>query len=182
MREPDRIRRVRGLLAEFATARELVRACETVRDAGYSRWDAHSPFPVHGLERAMGLRRSRLAVVSFLAALVGGSGAMTLQWWTSAVGYPLVISGKPLFSWLAFVPVTFEVTVLFSALGAVLGMLAFNRLPRLHNWVFESSRFERATDDRFFVSVDARDPKFELGAARALLEGLGALSVEAVEG
>jgi len=170
-----------GLLAEFASAATLFTACERVRDAGYSAWDAHSPFPVHGLERAMGLRASRLPFIVLAAALLGLGGAFALQSWVHAVDYPLVISGKPFWSWQAFVPVTFEVTILLGALGAVLGMLHLNRLPRHHHPLFRSKRFERFSDDRFFISVEAADPRFDLDATRRLLERAGAAHVEVVE-
>ena len=112
-----------GLLAEFETAAELYHACEEVRDAGFSRWDAHTPFPVHGLNKAMGVPPSRLPHFVFVMGLTGACGAMLLQWWTSAVDYRIIIAAKPYFSWQAFVPITFEVMVLFAAGTAVLGML-----------------------------------------------------------
>jgi len=173
--------KVFGVLAEFGSAQDLSRACESVRDAGFTRWDAHSPFPVHGLERAMGLRRSRVPVVVGVMALIGGAGAMLLQWWVSAVEYPLVIAGKPLFSWQAYIPITFEVAVLFGALGAVLGMLHFNRLPRWHHPLFRSPRFARATDDGFFLTIEAADPKFAAEKTPEWLRELGATHVEVAE-
>ncbi len=169
-----------GILAEFDSADDLYSACERMRGAGFTRWDAHTPFPVHGLSRAMGVRNSRVPWVVLVSALLGAAGAMLLQWWTSAVDYPLVIAGKPLFSWPAFIPVTFEVMVLFGAGAAFVSMLAFNRLPKHNNWVFASSRFERVTNDKFFVSVEAADPKFDEEATLALLGELGATHVEVV--
>ena len=169
-----------GLLAEFSSARELYHACERVRDAGYSRWDAHSPFPVHGLERAMGLRPSRLPWIVFFMAMTGMGGAFLLQSWIHAVDYPLVISGKPFLSWQAFIPVTFEATILFGALGAVLGMLHLNRLPRHHHPLFRSERFERVTDDKFFISVEVSDPRYDADKTRHLLEDAGATHVELI--
>lgn len=171
-----------GILAEFDSPGALYHGCEHVRDAGFRRWDAHTPFPVHGLSHAMGIRgQSRLGFVVIVAALTGGAGAMLLQWWTSAVAYPLIIAGKPLFSWQAFVPVTFEVTVLFGALAAVIGMLAFDRLPQLHHPIFRSKRFERFSDDRFFISIEASDPNFDAADTAQLLERAGAIHVEVVE-
>ncbi len=170
-----------GLLAQFETTRDLLHACERLRDEGYSRWDAHTPFPVHGLSRAMGLRPSRLPFVVLIMALAGGAGALLLQWYVHVVDYPLVISGKPFFSWPAFIPICFEVTVLFGALAAVLGMLHFNRLPRHHHPLFRSRRFERVTDDKFFVSVEGADPRYDARRTAALLEELGATHVEAVK-
>ena len=170
-----------GVLARFAGPRELLRACERVRDAGYRRWDAHTPFPVHGLDRAMGLAASRLPWIVLLLGLAGAAGGMLLQWWVSARAYPLVISGKPLFSWQAFVPVTFELGVLFGALGAVFGMFALNQLPTLYHPLFHSETFARATDDGFFVSIEAWDPEFDVEATTALLRSAGAIDVEVVE-
>jgi hypothetical protein len=173
-------RPAKGMIAEFETPRQLLGACERMRHAGFTLWDAHTPYPVHGMDRAMGLRRSRLPLVVFAMAMTGGTLGMLLQGWVHAIEYPLVISGKPFFSWQAFIPVTFELTILFGALGALLGMLGFNRLPALHNWLFEARRFERASDDRFFVSVQADDPKFDEAATASLLLDSGAVHVEMV--
>jgi hypothetical protein len=169
-----------GLLAEFETAPAVHRACERVRDAGYTRWDAHAPFAVHGLDKAMGLKRSRLPFIALAAGLGGAGAAMLLQWFISAVDYPLVISGKPFFSWPSFVPVTFEFGVLMAAIGAVLGMLLLNRLPQLYHPLFHSRRFERATDDRFFISIEARDPRFDRLKTAEFLKELGAVHVEPI--
>ena len=169
-----------GALAEFATPAELYHACEGVRDAGYTRWDAHTPFPIHGLERAMGLRASRLPWVVLVTAVLGAVGGMGLQGWVSTIAYPLVISGKPFFSWPAFIPITFELGVLGGAFGAVLGMLAFNQLPTLHHPLFASARFERASDDGFFISIESWDPRFDAGRTVDLLRRLGAQEVELV--
>ena len=169
-----------GLLAEFETTGELYRACEQVRDAGYTRWDSHTPFPVHGLDRAMGMRRSILPLIVLGMALGGGTLGFGLQYWVHSIEYPLVISGKPLFTWPAFVPVTFELAVLFGALGAVFGMFALNRLPMHHHPLFNSERFESATNDRFFISIESWDPKFDANGTRRFLEGIGARHVELV--
>jgi hypothetical protein len=170
-----------GLLAEFSTPAALYHACEKVRDAGYTKWDSHSPFPVHGIEKAMGLKASPLPYVCFAAGMAGAGGAMLLQWWTSTQAYKFVISGKPLFSWPAFVPITFELGVLFGALGAFVGMLAVNQLPRHHHSLFSSERFGRATDDKFFISIESTDPKYDELSTRRFLEHLHADSVERVE-
>lgn len=173
--------KVYGLLAEYETPGELYRACEKVRDAGYGAWDAHTPFPVHGLEKAMGLRPS---IVPWIVAVMGFSGAglgYLMQWWMSAVDYPLIISGKPFNSYQAFVPVIFELGILLGSFGAVFGMLGLNRLPTLYHSLFNSDRFARVTDDRFFISIEARDPKYDPARTRTLLESTGALHVEEVE-
>jgi hypothetical protein len=170
-----------GVLAELPDPHALYHACEHVRDAGFTRWDAHSPFPVHGLERAMGLKPSRLPWIVLAAALLGMGGAFLLQGWIHAVDYPLVISGKPYLSWQAFVPVTFEVTILCSAIGAVLGMLHLNRIPRHYHSLFRSKRFERVTDDAFFISIEAADPKYDPVETPRFLERIGATHVEEVK-
>jgi hypothetical protein len=170
-----------GLLAEYETATDLYHACERVRDAGYAAWDAHTPFPVHNLDKAMGLRRS---IVPFIVAVMGFSGAglgFLMQYWMSAVDYPLIISAKPFNSYPAWVPVTFELGILLGSFGAVFGMLGLNKLPQYYHSVFNSSRFHRFSDDRFFISIEARDPKYDLERTRKLLETTGAVSVEEVE-
>jgi hypothetical protein len=167
-----------GLLGEFDTPSALYRACERVRDAGFTRWDAHSPFPVHGLDRAMGLGRSRLPWIVLVMGLSGAIGGFALQTWVHSFAYPHVISGKPFFAWQAYVPVTFEIAVLGGALGAVLGMFALNRLPRHHHPVFGSAEFERASDDRFFISIEATDPRFDAGGTPQVLRDAGAVRLE----
>jgi len=169
-----------GLLARFETPTQLVRASRVVRDSDYVHWDAHSPFPVHGLERAMGLKRS---IVSWFVLIMGLGGAalgMALQWWVSVEAYPLIISGKPLFSWPAFIPITFECGVLGGALGAIVGFLILTRLPEHFHPLFSSKLFERVTDDKFFITIEARDPKFDLTETEKLLVGAGASQVEAI--
>jgi hypothetical protein len=170
-----------GALGQFESPRELYRACERVRDAGFRIWDAHSPFPVHGLDRAMGLRRSRLPFLVIAAALAGAAGAFGLQAWIHTIDYPLVFSGKPLLSWPAFVPVVFEVTILFAAFGAVLGMFRLCKLPRHYHSLFRSRAFERVTDDKFFISIEAADPRFDSEGTLTLLRELGASHVELVK-
>lgn len=170
-----------GLLAEFTTTAGIFEACEKLRDEKYTHWDAHTPFPVHGLEKAMGLSRSKLPYFVFAMGITGAAGAMLLQYWVSVVAYPLVYAAKPLFSWQAFIPVTFEVMVIFSAGAAVLGMALLNRLPRWHNPYLTSERFARASDDRFFISIDAADPKFDADKTPEFLRSLGAEHVELVE-
>lgn len=170
-----------GALARFETPKALYRACERVRDAGYSKWDAHSPFPVHGLDDAMGLKASKLPWLVLLLGLSGAGGGMLLQWWVAAMAYPLMISGKPLFSWPAFVPVTFELGILCGALGAVLGMLGLNQLPMLYHPLFNSKQFERMGDDAFFISIEAWDPKFDSQQTVEFLNSLGAAEVEVVD-
>lgn len=170
-----------GLLAEFENPGAIFHAAEKVRDAGFQNWDTFTPFPVHGLDKAMGLKPSKLPYVVVVLGFSGAGLAMLLQWWTQAVAQPLVISGKPFFSWQAFIPVTFELGVLFAALGAVFGIFHFCNLPRLYHPLFRSTRFERVTDDRFFIAIEAEDPKYDGETTRQFLESLGATHVEEVE-
>lgn len=170
-----------GALAEFETTHAIFEACKKVRDAGFLHWDSHTPFPVHGLDGAMGMKRSKLPFIVLVLALSGAAGGFLLQTWTSVVDYPWVVSGKPHFSWPAYIPVTFELGVLFGALGAVFGMLGLNKLPQLYHSLFHSKRFERASDDRFFISIEARDPKFDKSKTVAFLKEIGATSVELID-
>jgi hypothetical protein len=170
-----------ALVGVFATPAAIVHACAGLRDRRYRRFDAHTPFPVHGLERAMGLSASPLGWIVLGCALVGGLGAFGLQWWVHAVGYPQNISGKPFFAFQAYVPITFELTVLLAAFGTFFGVFVLSRLPRFFHPVMQHPRFAAATDDRFLVSVEADDPQFDVAATRALLLELGASDVEEVE-
>jgi hypothetical protein len=169
------------MLAEYDSPSALLQAAEKFRDSGYKHFDCHSPFPIHGLNQAMGLQRSRLGYLVGGAAIIGFTAALTLQWWTSAIDYPIVISGKPLFSYQAFVPVTFALAVLFSAIVATIGMFIFNRLPRYHHPLFNSERFKKVTDDGFFISVESQDKQFDEIKTRALLESSGGRNIELIE-
>jgi len=166
------------MLAEFAGPGSLLEAARQVRTAGYTKFDCHSPFPIHGMDAAMRLKRSPLGWIVGLAAVIGTSSALGLQWWTSTIDYPLVISGKPLFSFQAYVPVTFALGVLLSAVAALVGMLALNGLPRLHHSVFHSDRFAKFSDDSFFVSIEADDPLFDTEKTREFLQHIGGENVE----
>ncbi|NLS95451.1 MAG: DUF3341 domain-containing protein [Planctomycetaceae bacterium] len=166
--------RVAAVLGRFDTAAGLKAAAEKVRDEGYRKWDSHSPFPVHGIERAMGIRPTILPLLVFGAGLTGAIVAMFLQWWTNAVDYPFLISGKPFFSVPANIPVAFELIILFSALTAFGGALILNQLPQFHHPVFASEAFRRATSDGFFISIEAGDPKFDERKTAAFLESIGA--------
>ena len=184
-----------GLLAEFPDPGALVEAVEGLREKGYTEIDTFTPFPIHGMDRAMGLGVSKLGFMVFGGAVLGGLLGAFLQWWTSAgpqpdwwpgvltqfLGYPVNISNKPLFAWESSVPIIFELTILFSALTAVGGMLALNGLPKPYNPLFHSDRFGRATDDAFFVHVSGRDRAFGRSATAADLHGLGAMAVEFVD-
>lgn len=173
--------RLWGYLVEFKDVESLLSAGERIREAGYTRWDAHTPFPVHGLNDAMGLRPTRLPWIVFLAGLAGAATGLGLQWFTNAFDYPFLISGKPLFSLPANIPVMFELTILFAAVAAFVGMLALNGLPRPYHALFGSRRFRRVTADRFFISLEAADPRFDEERTWSLLESLGGEGLERIE-
>ncbi len=172
---------VYGLLAEFSDPGTLLHAAEEVHKAGYKHFDAHSPFPIHGMDRAMGMGNSKVGYITLIGGATGLALATWLQWWTSAVDYPINISGKPFFAFEPSIPIMFELTVLFAALAAVAGMLAFNGLPRPYNPLFYSRRFARATDDGFFLHIAASDARFDLKQTEDLLRNVGALEVEVIE-
>ena len=158
-----------GLLAEYDTPTDLVKASRKIRDAGYERWDTYTPFPVHGIDQAMGIKMTRLPWLVLGAAATGLITAFALQSWTNAIDYPFLISGKPYLSIPANVPIYFELTVLFSAFAALFGMLALNNLPMPAHPLDLKKRFRRVTDDKFFLVVEARDPKFDADETKALL-------------
>ena len=170
-----------GLLAEFSNPGTLYQAVKTVRKKGYNRLDTFSPFPIHGMDAAMGMKTSKLGIIVMIAGLIGMTLGLYMQYWMNDVAYLLDVSGKPGFAIEQAVPVTFEVTILFAALGAVGGMLALNRLPRPYNPLFFSKRFSRATDDGFFLQISTQDGHFDRAATTDLLREIGALHVEYVD-
>lgn len=161
-----------GLMAEFDDPVRLLTAARRTRDAGYRAIDAYSPFPIEGLHDAIGASRTVLPLVVLLGGLFGGLGGFALQYWASVVAYPLNVGGRPLNSWPAFIPPTFECTVLGAALAAVLGMLALNGLPCPHHAVFNVERFALATRNRFFLCIEAHDLRFDPESTREFLETL----------
>ena len=163
---------VYGLMAEFDDPTSLVAATRRAHDAGYRRMDAYSPFPIEELHEALGARHTRLPLLVLLGGLCGCIGGYTLEYWSSVVAYPLNIGGKPLHSWPAFIPVTFETTILVAALTCVLGMLALNGLPQPYHPVFNVPRFALASRNRFFLCIESTDPKFDVEATRRFLETL----------
>ena len=169
-----------GVMGEFETAKQLLRAAAKVRDAGYRKMDAYAPFPVEGLSEAMGLRRSWVPLVTLLGGLTGGLTGFGFQYWVNVIAYPLNIAGRPLNSWPAFIPVTFELTVLGAATFAVFGMLAMNKLPHPYHPVFNVARFGRASTDRFFICIEATDPKFSVTESTRFLQSLEAVHVTEV--
>lgn len=171
-------RELYGLLAEYESGEVLLEAAREVRDAGHTRWDCYTPYPVHGLDRAMGLRDTRLPWVVLIGGVVGCGVAILMQWWMNAVDYPLIIGGKPFFSLPANIPVAFEMTILFAAVATIGGLLLMIGLPRFHHPVFSSNRFRRVTTDGFFVEIEAADPRFDLQHTERFLESLGCARVE----
>ncbi len=178
-REPKK--RPALLLAQFDTTADVLHAAEKVRDAGYTQWDTHSPFPIHGMDKAMGLKDSFLGLLVFVGGLTGVTTAVVMIWWMNGVDYPIIIGGKPPFSLPSSVPIMFELMVLFSALTTVFGMFGINKLPRHHHPIFESDRFRAATNDKFFISVEADDPKFDPERTRAFLNELHPVGIELLE-
>jgi hypothetical protein len=177
---PSRVR-IYGLIARFDGPGPLLHATERTHEAGYRRIDAYSPFPVHGIDEALGLGRSSLPWVVLFMTLTGAFAAWSMQSYLSAVWYPMIIDAKPYNSTEAFVPIIFETTILFGAFGAVFGMLAFNGLPRLYHPTFQCPTFSRAMDDGFFLVIEARDRKFDLAATSSFLTSLGGTDVEVLE-
>ena len=172
---------VHGLMAEFTDATALVHAAERTHAAGYRRVDAYSPFPIEELHHALGSPRSRLPLIVLLGGLTGCIGGFLMQYWTSAIAYPLNVGGRPLNSWPAFIPVTFECTILVASLSAVLGMLALNGLPMPYHPVFNVERFALASRNRFFLCIESRDRQFELARTRQFLESLGPREISTVD-
>ena len=169
-----------GLVGWVQTAPHIYRACEALRDAGYKQFDAHTPFPVHGLEHAMGLKPSKLPWIVLACAILGAASALLMMIWMNVIDYPMNIGGKPYLTLPSYVPIAFELTILLSAFGAFFGNWGLSKLPKFFDPVMRHSSFHRASDDRFFVSVESKDANFDLARTRAFLEGLGVQDVEEV--
>ena len=171
---------VYGLMAEFEDPNQLVAAAHRAREAGYRRMDAYSPLPIEELHDAIGFHDTKLPMIVLIGGLVGCLAGYLLQYWVSTMAYPINVGGKPLNSWPAFIPVTFECTILGAALSAVLGMLGLNGLPQPYHPVFNVARFALASRNRFFLCIEARDRKFDLAETRRFLETLEAKEVSVV--
>ena len=172
---------VYGLMAEFDDPTALVAATDRARREGYACMDAYSPFPIEELHESLGGTHTRLPLVVLIGGLFGCLGGYFLQYWVSAIAYPINVGGRPYHSWPAFIPVTFECTILVAALSAVLGMLALNRLPMPYHPVFNVARFERASRDKFFLLVESTDPKFDRHQTREFLKRLNPSEINEVE-
>jgi hypothetical protein len=161
-----------GVIAEFTSPAELMAAAEAARDAGYTDMDAFSPFPIHGLHEAVGMKSTGMSALVLGGGIIGGISGFFMCWYANVISYPLNIGGKPLNSWPAWIPITFECTILLAAFAAVFGMLALNGLPMPYHPVFNVRRFDQASRDKFFLVIQARDPKFDFEGVWQFLEAL----------
>lgn len=173
--------RAYGLVAEFGDPDAVVTAAQRAYDAGYRKFDAYTPFPVHGLSEAVGFRGNYVAPLVLFGGLTGAAAGFLMQYVASVIHYPYLIGGRPDLSWPMFIPVTFEMGILFAAFSAVFGMFALNGLPRPHHPVFNATGFDRATRDAFFLCIEADDARYDEQETRSFLEGLGAKQVSVVE-
>jgi len=170
-----------GLLAEFDSAQSLLSAAKQVTAAGYTKTDAFSPFPIHGLADAIGFKEHKVPKIILAGGLTGLAAGWGLEYWSQVIAYPMNIAGRPFNAWGAFIPPAFETTILFAAFSAVIGMLALNGLPQPYHPVFNAERFSLASQTKFFLVIEASDPKFNLDATRAFLAGLHPREVVPVE-
>lgn len=169
-----------GLMAEFADVNDAVTAARRSYAEGYRKMDAYAPFPVEELSEAIGFHRNGVALVCLVGGLMGCTAAYILQWWINTISYPINIGGRPFHSWPAFIVVTFEMTILFSGLSAVFGMLSLNGLPMPYHPVFNVPQFDAASKDRFFLVIFSSDPRYDATTTRQFLEGLNPVSVAEV--
>jgi hypothetical protein len=170
-----------GLVAEFTTPADAMHAAEKVRDAGFTRWDVFTPFPIHGMDKAMGIKNSKVGWFAFIGGVIGYTSGMLMIWFLNAVDYAIPVGGKPMFSPFGAFPPSYELTILLGAFGAIGGMLFLNRLPRLHHPLLKHRRFEQATHDKFYVVIECEDPKFSEAETRKLLEEAGSRHIELAE-
>jgi hypothetical protein len=177
----EHLSHLHGVMGEFESPEQLLAAARKAREAGYKHVDAYTPFPIEGLAQAIGFRWTAVPLITLIGGIGGGLTGFGLQYWCSAITYPVNIAGRPLNSWPAFIPVTFELTVLGASLFAVVGMLALNKLPQPYHPVFNVERFATASTDRFFLLIEARDPKFDLAASSRFLQELSARHVSEVK-
>jgi len=170
-----------GLIAEFKSVSGVVEASKKIRDEGYQEWDVLTPFPIHGLDEAMGLKRSKVPYFTFFGGLMGTTIATLMIWFMNAYDYPIIVGGKPFFSPIYPFPVIYELTILLAAFGTFFGMFITNKLPMHHHPVFEHNGFSRATDDHFWIVVECADPLFELEKTKKLLTDVGGIQITLLE-
>jgi hypothetical protein len=170
-----------GLMAEFSDPNELIVAVRHTREAGYRNYDAYTPYPIEEVSEAMGMHRNHMPLIVLIGGIVGALAGYGLQYWTSVIDYPINVGGRPLHSWPAFIPITFECTVLVAGLSAVLGMLGLNGLPMPYHPVFNVPRFALASRDRFFLCIEATDPKFDADETWGFLSRLQPRQISQVE-
>ena len=180
MRKPTRPA-IYGVMAEFDDPTAVVSATRRAYEEGYRRMDAYSPYPIEALSEAVGPHKERLPLIVLIGGIIGMLGGFGMQYYVAVINYPINVGGKPLFSWPAFIPITFETTVLGAAMAAIFGMLALNGLPEPYHPVFNAPNFALATRDRFFLVIESRDPKFDREATTGFLRSLGAQEVADVE-
>jgi hypothetical protein len=173
--------KIHGIVAQFKNPAELLEAAHKLRLAGFKKFDCHSPFPIHGMDRAMDLKRSPVGFIVAAFALAGGIIGLSLQTWVHSIEYPLIISGKPFFAWQGYIVVTFAMTILLGAFGAVFGMFFLNRIPRFHHPHFYSDILDQFSDDGFFITIDAQDSEFHSENTAKLLTTLGSSKNEMLE-
>lgn len=172
---------VYGMMGEFATPADFYHACEKFRDAGYTKWDSYSPFPVHGIDEAMGMPTSRLPLVVGLMGLTGAAVGFSFQYLVTHILYPTIVQGKPTYAWESLAPITFEFGVIFTAFSAILTMLAFNKLPMWYHPLLKKDRFLRTSDDRFVICIESKDPNFDPSKTRELFVKAKGYNVDLVE-
>jgi Protein of unknown function (DUF3341) len=172
---------IHGMMAEFANPAEFYHACEHVRDAGYKKWDSFAPFPVHGIDEAMGMPTSRLPLLVGILGISGAALGFLFQYVVTHQLYPMIVQGKPTSAWESLAPITFEFGVIFTAFSAIVGMLAFNRLPMWHHPLLKKDRFLRVSDDRFVICIETADPGFDPVRTREVLERAKGYNVDLVE-
>ncbi len=170
-----------GIVAEFDSAAAIYQACKKTIEKGFTRVDAHTPFPVHGLDKALRQGPSHLGWIVVCFGAAGICIAQVMMWWMNGHDYPIWVSGKTPYAWETTIPITFELMVLLAGISAVFGMFGLNRLPRLHHPIFRHKTFHRASDDRFFLSIEATDPKFDTKETAAFLQSIGGQHVEVIE-
>lgn len=170
-----------GVMAEFPDVTSVYQAAQKVRDAGFTKWDVHSPFPIHNMDEAMGLKSPKVGFITGFGAICGVSIALGMQWWMGEVDYPIPNGGKPLFAWEQATPITFELGILLASIFTLLGMLALNKLPMWYHPLLKKDRFLRTSDDRFVIAIEAKDPGFDEHKVRAMLASIGGQNIDVVE-